>query len=206
MLTNWAGILYENNKGINKLSEVPLTDGEMQQPPFKRGSVLQHDRRWDLLPLLINGMPMNLGRSNASFAKILAVFEAAGIEDFKKLPEDPTEKAAFAKHFKEFNDVLAAAKIQGFTWEKADTAEGNYPETEVAFAMLRHQYDTLVQRYKELGGGGGAPFPPYHRSSRRSQRFTCGKCISIHHGRSAITRATFKHGRRTSRWRRLSSA
>jgi type I restriction enzyme R subunit len=107
------------------------------------------------LGLFADRLPMNLERMNASFAEVLAVFEAAGIEDFKKLPEDPTEKAAFAKHFKEFNDVLAAAKIQGFTWEKAEAAEGDYPETEVSFAMLRQQYDTLVQRYKELSGGSG---------------------------------------------------
>jgi type I restriction enzyme, R subunit len=104
--------------------------------------------------LFADRLPMNLERMNASFAEILAIFEAAGIEDFKKLPEDPTEKAAFAKHFKQFNDVLAAAKIQGFTWEKADEAGGLYPETEVVFAMLQQQYQTLLQRYKELGGGG----------------------------------------------------
>jgi type I restriction enzyme R subunit len=104
------------------------------------------------LGLFADRLPMNLERMNASFAEILAIFEAAGIEDFKKLPEDPSEKAAFAKHFKEFNDVLAAAKIQGFTWEKADE-DGAYPETDVVFAMMQQQYQTLLQRYKELGGG-----------------------------------------------------
>ena len=105
--------------------------------------------------LFANRLPMNLERMNASFAEICAIFEAAGIEDFKKLPEEPSEKAAFAKHFKEFSDVLSAAKIQGFEWEKVDLGTGIYPGTDVEFRITHQQYQTLLQRYKELGGGEG---------------------------------------------------
>ena len=31
LLNNWASILFENNKGIDRLNDVPLTEGEMQQ-------------------------------------------------------------------------------------------------------------------------------------------------------------------------------
>ena len=31
LLNNWAAILFENNKGIDRLNNEPLTDGEMQQ-------------------------------------------------------------------------------------------------------------------------------------------------------------------------------
>ena len=31
LLQNWANILYENNRGIDRLNDYPLTDGEMQQ-------------------------------------------------------------------------------------------------------------------------------------------------------------------------------
>lgn len=31
LLKNWASILFENNRGIDRLGETPLTDGEMQQ-------------------------------------------------------------------------------------------------------------------------------------------------------------------------------
>ena len=31
LINNWAKILYENNKGIDKLNNQPLTDGEMSQ-------------------------------------------------------------------------------------------------------------------------------------------------------------------------------
>ena len=31
LLRNWADILFENNRGIDRLNDYPLTDGEMQQ-------------------------------------------------------------------------------------------------------------------------------------------------------------------------------
>lgn len=31
MLRNWANILYENNRDIDRLNDYPLTDSEMQQ-------------------------------------------------------------------------------------------------------------------------------------------------------------------------------
>lgn len=31
LIRNWAGILFENNRGIDRLNDYPLTDGEMQQ-------------------------------------------------------------------------------------------------------------------------------------------------------------------------------
>ena len=31
LIHNWASILFENNRGIDRLNDTPLTDGEMQQ-------------------------------------------------------------------------------------------------------------------------------------------------------------------------------
>ena len=31
LIRNWADILFENNRGIDRLNDTPLTDGEMQQ-------------------------------------------------------------------------------------------------------------------------------------------------------------------------------
>ena len=31
LIQNWANILFENNRGIDRLNDYPLTDGEMQQ-------------------------------------------------------------------------------------------------------------------------------------------------------------------------------
>lgn len=103
--------------------------------------------------LFADRLPGNLERLNASFAEIRALFDSAGIENFTKLPEDRAERATFAKHFNQFNSVLEAAKIQGFDWQKlpADSIE---PNTDIQLAFSHHQYLTLLQRYKELAGGG----------------------------------------------------
>ena len=104
--------------------------------------------------LFADRLPHNLERMNASFAEIDAIFKAVGIDDFMMLPDDLTERATFAKSFQEFNKILEAAKIQGFTWEKA-IYEFDEPKGTVELAITQHQYLTLLQRYKELGGGGG---------------------------------------------------
>lgn len=31
LIRNWADILFQNNRGIDRLNDYPLTDGEMQQ-------------------------------------------------------------------------------------------------------------------------------------------------------------------------------
>lgn len=99
-------------------------------------------------------LPHNLERMNACFTEISAIFNAAGIQDFMMLPDDLTTRAAFAKSFQEFNKILEAAKIQGFTWEQA-IYNFDEPKRTVELAITQHQYLTLLQRYKELGGGGG---------------------------------------------------
>lgn len=104
--------------------------------------------------LFADRLPINLERLNASFAEITAIFSAAGIPDFMKLPDDLTARAAFAKQFNQFNAILEAAKIQGFTWDKSVYEFGEDPKTQVHLAINQHQYLTLLQRYKELGVGG----------------------------------------------------
>ncbi|MGP8439100.1 type I restriction endonuclease subunit R, EcoR124 family [Paraburkholderia fungorum] len=100
-------------------------------------------------------LPINVERMNASFAEISAIFNAAGISDFIKLPDDLAARAVFAKQFNQFSAILEAAKIQGFTWDKTDYESGESPKTQVQLAISHHQYLTLLQRYKELGAGGG---------------------------------------------------
>ncbi len=105
--------------------------------------------------LFADRLPHNLERMNASFAEIVAIFDAAGIEDFMKLPDDFTERAAFAKSFQKFNKILEAAKIQGFIWTQA-VYKFDAPKQTVELVVTQHQYLTLLQRYKELAGGSGA--------------------------------------------------
>ncbi len=107
--------------------------------------------------LFADQLPRNLERLNECFTEISAIFSAAGIPDFAKLPDDLAARAAFAKQFNRFSAILEAAKIQGFSWDKPDCPDTAEPNRLIAVAITKLQYLTLLQRYKELGvGGGGA--------------------------------------------------
>lgn len=105
--------------------------------------------------LFADQLPRNLERLNDCFIEISAIFTAAGIADFAKLPDDLAARAAFAKQFNRFNAILEAAKIQSFTWDKSVYEFDTEPNQSIAVAITKQQYLTLLQRYKELGAGGG---------------------------------------------------
>ena len=111
--------------------------------------------------LFADRLPRNVQRMNASFDAIRAIFDAASIDDFRKLPDDLAARAAFAREFKELTSILEAANIQGFSWEKTEYEAEDV--TSVTLGFSHEQYLTLLQRYKELGagssnGGGSIPF------------------------------------------------
>jgi len=107
--------------------------------------------------LFVDQLPRNLERLNDCFTEISAIFSAAGVTDFAKLPDDLAARAAFAKEFNRFSAILEAAKIQGFTWDKAVYEFDAEPKQTIGVAITQQQYLTLLQRYKELGAcGGGA--------------------------------------------------
>ncbi len=115
--------------------------------------------------LFADRLESNLKEINSIFTDIADLFESAGIENFEKLPDDPSERGEFAKLFKELNQYLEAAKIQGFKWNilKYDFGKGK-DKTTVELSLNENIYLTLVQRYKELsggGGGGGSADVPY---------------------------------------------
>lgn len=114
--------------------------------------------------LFADRLESNLNQMNAVYDEIAALFDAAGVEDFKKLPEDLAERGEFAKLFRAFNTVLEAAKIQGFRWEQSTYVFGDsLDESKVDLHFTQELYLTLVLRYKELassgGGGGGSDIP-----------------------------------------------
>ena len=39
LIRNWAKILFDNNRGIDRLNNYPLTDGEMQQIILKKSAI-----------------------------------------------------------------------------------------------------------------------------------------------------------------------
>lgn len=73
------------------------------------------------LDLFVDKLPKNLEKMSYLEKEIEDLFIASeSTEGFEKLPDDPSEKARFAKLFSEFNKCLEAAKVQGFSWEKKE--------------------------------------------------------------------------------------
>ena len=120
------------------------------------------------LALFVQKLPENIAAMNLVFSRIAALFTAANIENFEKLPPDVAERNKFAKLFNEFNGYLAAARVQGVSWEQSrhewrDRETGK--SRSIAVELNEHTYNTLVRRYRELsataaeGGGGAEPLP-----------------------------------------------
>lgn len=108
------------------------------------------------LGLFADKLEYNLGKMNNLFDDTEAIFRAAGIDGFEKLPADYAERGQFAKLFKRFNNYLEAAKIQGFTWDKLSyevkTKEGKII---IELHLDETTYLILALRYKELFSNGG---------------------------------------------------
>ena len=117
------------------------------------------------LGLFADKLEKNLRKMNELFDDIAYLFRTAGIQDFEKLPDNNAERGRFAKLFKQFNNHLEAAKVQGFVWEKLSypSNEGNPGET-IDLRLDETTYLILALRYKELfsssssAGGGDVPY------------------------------------------------
>lgn len=108
------------------------------------------------LSLFADRLEGNLKKLNSIFDSILELFKNAKIENFEKLPEDLSERGEFAKLFKDFNNTLEAAKIQGFKWGKLEYEfKDPKPKRLARLNLDETTYFILVQRYKELIGNGG---------------------------------------------------
>jgi len=108
------------------------------------------------------------------FEEIDALFRAAEIQNFEKLPADNAERGQFAKLFKRFNSYLEAAKIQGFTWSKLSYKIKNETGTVTVDLILDETtYLILALRYKELftgnGAGTGSDEVPYEIDSHLTE-------------------------------------
>lgn len=107
--------------------------------------------------LFVNKLDINIGGMNQKFEEMRQLFEREKIENFSRLPEETAVKGRFAQLFHEYNEYLEAAKVQGFYWGKKTYLV--HENDEITVSHDEHQYNTLLQRYKELfagrGGGGG---------------------------------------------------
>ena len=106
--------------------------------------------------LFVPKLEQNLNKMNAVFEEIAELFKNAGISGFEKLPEDSSECGKFASLFKELNDHLEAATIQGFSFKKLEYEFAyvqDAPKTIVTVAFDETTYLALALRYKELFSG-----------------------------------------------------
>ena len=104
---------------------------------------------------------------NHLFEQIKDVFEQAGIENFEKIPPETAERRKFADLFRQFNDYLEAAKVQGFTWDCLEYDETDLDtgeKTVITVELDQTTYLILAKRYKEMFDGttaGGTEDVPY---------------------------------------------
>lgn len=105
------------------------------------------------LGLFVEKLPYNLRKLNEIYEDIALLFQNAGIPDFEKLPEDRSVRGKFADLFKDFNEYLEAARIQGFRWDQSVyrfESEDGGTGYDITVIPDETQYLVLAQRYKEL--------------------------------------------------------
>ena len=116
--------------------------------------------------LFVPKLESNLEKMNEIAEEIVELFENAGVPAFEKLPDDLSERGKFAKLFKEFNQYLEAARIQGFNWDKSLYTFGKRKDKRELFVTIDENfYKVWAQRYKELPSGssetGESPNIPF---------------------------------------------
>ncbi len=105
--------------------------------------------------IFVSKLPDNLRKMNGVYEDIVALFAAAGLTDFEKLPDDKAARGAFAKLFKEFNTYLESASIQGFTWNVREYRDETNNNTIIKVIPDETAFLSLALRYKELFSSGG---------------------------------------------------
>lgn len=120
------------------------------------------------LGLFAQRLPQNLENMNFIFRQIKNVFEQAQVQNYERLPDGIPERKKFAVLFRQFNEYLEAAKVQGFSWKKTEYIFRNDESSEAkSFALELEEtiYLVLAKRYKELftqvPGEGGDEDTPY---------------------------------------------
>ena len=68
--------------------------------------------------LFVDKLKDNLRNLNNTYKDIQQLFINADIPDFSHLPDEIPVKQKFAKLFKQMNEYIEAAELQGFTWDK----------------------------------------------------------------------------------------
>ncbi len=103
--------------------------------------------------LFVEKLEHNVREINRLFGEIEQLFISAGIPDFERTPAEASEKAKFAALFRDLNQVLESAKVQGFVWDKDEYVfehSGGTPNEHIRLACDENTYLILALRYKEL--------------------------------------------------------
>ena len=117
--------------------------------------------------LFVDKLKDNLRNLNNTYQDIQQLFINADIPDFSHLPDEIPVKQKFAKLFKQMNEYIEAAELQGFTWDKQsyviepetggedeELEEGEErltsAETVIDVSLTERDFKTMAQRYKEL--------------------------------------------------------
>lgn len=129
----------------------------MEQNVLKAVKLYSGDRP---IGLFVDRLAHNLEKMNEVYGDIAELFTSAGVPDFEKLPQDRSVCAKFAKLFRELNDYMEAARVQGFTWNQSvyhcpDDAADETIDVEMLFD--ESAYLILAQRYKELSTESSDP-------------------------------------------------
>lgn len=136
---------YEKPFGTIRYYRRPHTMKRLVDEAIKRYS---GDRP---IGLFVQKLGKNLEELNRVFGEIQTLFEHAGISDFSHNPEDMAVRGKFAKLFRELNEHLEAARVQGFDWSRLEYGEEETGTGEqIAVAMDETVWQILALRYKEL--------------------------------------------------------
>lgn len=152
---------FEKPFGIVKYYRMPHT---MHQNVDKAVKLYSGDRPYGLFVERLN---KQLDHLNYTYTQIEDLYANSEIENFEKLPDDLAVRGQFAKLFKEFNQYLEAAKIQGFIWSKSTYQfKDQKPKLVITTLFDENNYNTLLARYKELfaevgANGGVLPSVPF---------------------------------------------
>lgn len=103
----------------------------------------------DPIQLFVSKLDINIEGMNGKFMEIVQLFESVSIKNFAHLPKENAMRGRFAALFRAYNRYLEAARVQGFRWDKRiyNKVSGS---GEIEINHDEHQYNTLLQRYKEL--------------------------------------------------------
>ena len=103
--------------------------------------------------IFVDPLEHNLNKMNSIIQDIEDLFKDAGIQNFEKIPDDKAYRGQFVKLFKEFNDYLEAARVQGFKWSQSKYEicdENDKAKSVVEMKVDETTYLILALRYKEL--------------------------------------------------------